>query len=340
MEQNEKLKQIKYAMNTRMFLLAAGIFLIFTAVTSTGQDALRWFGIVQVVTDYDKDVAEGKIVPPAEEENTETVSSEETVPEEAAEADPDTASETDDKAAETTDAAAETADSAAEAADTDAEAADDAAEAAEATDTDAESAGAAAGETQAADEASREIDVPALKKDMETLGITLADLRILGIACIIIAVIRIIAGVICVKFSNRVDRADITFKTVIALTVAEVLYAAVTFFMKALFVGSLLYTILILGALYLGAIRMRKLHKADPERVFAVPPARRPAPQAAAPKKSLHDRAKMNTDIENEPEMSGTEEAAEIPEAPETPDISETPDIPETPDISDEKDDI
>ena len=35
MDQKEKLKQMKYAMNARMFLIAAGLFLIFTAVTST-----------------------------------------------------------------------------------------------------------------------------------------------------------------------------------------------------------------------------------------------------------------------------------------------------------------
>ncbi len=282
MDQKEKMKQIKYAMNARMFLMAAGIFLIFTAVTSTGQDGLRWFGIAQVVTDYDRDVAEGKITPPpAEEETKETVSEEK----------PESTTETD---AESAEVKAET----------------------------EENSGTADTDSSNKEDAAQEIDVPALKRDMATLGISVGDLKFLGIACFVIAIIRIFVGVICVKFSNRVDRSSITLKAVIGLAVAEVIYAAVMFLKKALFIGSLIYTFLIVGALLWGALRLRKLAKENPERVYAVEAAQRFTPQPKpAQKKSLREKAMMSTDIESMPE------ALETPETPETSETSETPEL-------------
>ena len=231
MDQKEKLKQMKYAMNARMFLIAAGLFLIFTAVTSTGQDGLRWFGIAKVVTDYDRDVAEGKITPPpAEEETKETVSEEKT--ENTAETDAESEemkSETDAGSAEVK---AETEDESGTA-DTDSSNKEEAAETEAAAETASENTETT--DASAAEETAQEIDVPALKRDMATLGISVGDLKFLGIACFVIAVIRIFVGVICVKFSNRVDRSSITLKAVIGLAIAEVLYAAVMFLKKALF---------------------------------------------------------------------------------------------------------
>ena len=310
MDQKEKLKQMKYAMNARMFLIAAGLFLIFTAVTSTGQDGLRWFGIAKVVTDYDRDVAEGKITPPpAEEETKETVSEEKT--ENTAETDAESAevkAETEEKSGT---ADADSSNNKEEASETEA-AAETASENAETTDASAN------------EEAAQEIDVPALKRDMAALGISVGDLKFLGIACFVIAIIRIFVGVICVKFSNRVDRSSITLKAVIGLAVAEVIYAAIMFLKKALFIGSLIYTFLIVGALFWGALRLRKLAKENPERVYAVEAAQRFTPQPKpAQKKSLREKAMMNTDIESLPE------ALETPETPETPETSETSETPE-----------
>ena len=320
MDQKEKLKQMKYAMNARMFLIAAGLFLIFTAVTSTGQDGLRWFGIAKVVTDYDRDVAEGKITPPpAEEETKETVSEEKT--ENTAETDAESEemkSETDAGSAEVK---AEAEDESGTA-DTDSSNKEEVAETEAAAETASENAETTG--TTATEEAAQEIDVPALKRDMATLGISVGDLKFLGIACFVIAVIRIFVGVICVKFSNRVDRSSITLKAVIGLAIAEVLYAAVMFLKKALFIGSLIYTFLIVGALLWGALRLRKLAKENPERVYAVEAAQRFTPQPKpAQKKSLREKAMMSTDIESLPEASETPEAPETSEALET---SETPD--------------
>lgn len=233
------MKQLKTAMNARMILMAAGLFLLFNAVTTTSQEGLRWFNIVHLITRYDEDVASGKIQPAAEEGKAEAASNE--------------------PAADSQDASIEPA--------TDSQASD-----------------------------SQEIDIPALKSEMETLGIKLSDLRLLGIACYVMTIIRIFVGVVCVRFSNRVDRAGFTLKTVIGLIVVEIIYIFFQFFKRALFLGSILYTALICGALLWGALKMKKLAEEDPERVYAVNPAnRKPAEKPAAPQKSLRDKAMMNT---------------------------------------------
>ena len=266
------MKELKTAINARMILMAAGLFLLFNAVTTTSQDGLRWFNIVHLINQYDEDVASGKIQPPAEAESSEPAVEQES---------PDESSE--ESASEETKPTAASSDAASEEPSVESETASN----------------EPASESEAA--ASQEIDIPALKSEMETLGITLADLRLLGIACYIMTVIRIIVGVVCVRFSNRVDRAGITLKTVIGLIVAEVIYIFLLFFKRALFLGSILYTALICGALLWGALKMKKLAKEDPERVYAVTPAKqRAAEKPAAPQKSLRDKAMMDTHADSD----------------------------------------
>lgn len=252
------MKQLKTAMNARMILMAAGLFLLFNAVTTTSQEGLRWFNIVHLITQYDEDVASGKIQPPAEQEEKAESVSEDT--------ENDTVNDNDssDKASDET-------------------AADQSAAESEASAESQETAG------------TQEIDIPALKSEMETLGITLSDLRLMGIACYVMTLIRIFAGVVCVRFSNRVDRAGITLKTVIGLIAVEIIYILFQFFKRALFLGSVLYTVIICGALLWGALKMKKLAEEDPERIYAVQPAaRKSANVQPAPKKSLRDKAMMN----------------------------------------------
>ena len=188
------------AINARMILMAAGLFLIFNAVTSTSMEGLRWFNIVHLVNQYDEDVASGKIKPETEEEKKEeTVAAEEPV--EGATQEETTSGKNDEEASSTESTA------------------------------EAETA------------ATQEVDIPALKSEMETLGITLSDLRLLGIACYVMTVIRIIAG-----------------------------------------------------ALLWGALKMKKLAEEDPERIYAVDPAKRKiAEKPAVKQQSLHDKALMNT---------------------------------------------
>lgn len=263
------MKQLKTAMNARMILMAAGLFLLFNAVTTTSQEGLRWFNIVHLITQYDEDVASGKIQPSVDVDAEEKSGT-------AAEAD-ETTVDTENEEASSGDAKEDNASG----------------ETAAKSETDATQEAVA---SQEAATESQEIDIPALKTEMETLGITLSDLRLMGIACYVMTLIRIFAGVVCVRFSNRVDRAGITLKTVIGLIAVEIIYILFQFFKRALFLGSVLYTVIICGALLWGALKMKKLAEEDPERIYAVQPAaRKSANVQPAPKKSLRDKAMMNT---------------------------------------------
>ena len=154
-----------------------------------------------------------------------------------------------------------------------------------------------------------EIDVSSLLESMETLGITVSDLRLLGTVCIIICVIRIAAGFVCVLFSNRVDKANITLKVVIGLGVCEVIYEVFLLIKKAIMLGSLLFSFVIVGFLLWAALKMRDLQKAYPNRKYALESTRNTAKKAAAaPKKTIHDRAMINT-----PETAPDEKQVENP---------------------------
>ena len=250
MEPDERLNDIKYAMNTRLFLLMAGVVLVFNAITSTVPQSSNWLSIAKIVSEYDGEVPPEETAPVSSAaEEAEAVSS---VAEEPAAAESGTVS--------------------------------------------VESpADAGSGE----DAASQEMDVPALIRSMNSIGITVGDLKVVGYAGLVMALIRSIIGILCVLLCNRVNKAHITFAAAIILVVCEVLYTALLFFKAALSIGSLLYTVIITGILLFGAIRMRKIAKNDPGRILAVETARPVrSPRQEAPKKSLHDRATMKTDDE------------------------------------------
>jgi hypothetical protein len=145
---------------------------------------------------------------------------------------------------------------------------------------------------------SDEMDVAALIQDMKTLNITTDDLRTVGIANIVMAVIRIIIALVCILFANRVDKSRITLAAVITLAVCEVVFAILMYFKNSLRIGSLLYAVLLTGFLLFGAIRMRKISKSDPGRILAVNTARRsPSASGQTPprKKSIRERAMMGS---------------------------------------------
>ena len=153
-----------------------------------------------------------------------------------------------------------------------------------------------------------EIDVSSLLESMETLGITVSDLRLLGTVCIIICVIRIAAGFVCVLFSNRVDKANITLKVVVGLGVCEVIYEVFLLIKKAMMLGSLLFSFVIVGFLLWASLKMRDLQKAYPNRKYALESTRNTAKKVtAAPKKTIHDRAMINASTETAPDEEHVE---------------------------------
>ena len=259
METGDRFNQLKYAMNTRMFLLIAGILLIFNAVTSNIPYGMRFFAIAQMVSEYEANGGSG---------NTEV-----TAPESVAEG---VVSGVESAVESVAEGAASGVESVVESIQENA--------------------------SNSAQNSSQEPDIGALKADMDKLGVTVSDFRKVGVMNIVMGVIRLLVGLLCVVFCNRVDKARLTFIAAIILAVCEVLFAVFLYINRFLGLGSLVYAALITGILLFGAIRMRKLARENPERKFAMEPGQRGggASRPAAPKKSIKERAMMGSEADEE----------------------------------------
>ena len=158
-------------------------------------------------------------------------------------------------------------------------------------------------------------DLDELVRQMEASGISTSDLRLLGILSLIITFFEVCVGLLCAFFSNRVNKSKITLTGVIVLLVAEVAFVAVYFVKGALTLSLLLNSIFLPLVLLWSATRLRKLAKLDPERIYAVTPARdrgfsangrkaekKPsAPSETPAKSSIRDKAMWKSDSdENE----------------------------------------
>ena len=292
MEQNDKLKDAKRSINARLLLLAVGIMLVVNGAISSGRTGLNWLSLAKLVTETQaeqaSDKAEATAAEPAEltEETTEAAAE---LKEEAGK--PEEASAI---SAEGTEAA---------------ETAAGSDEAAEAGETAAVSEGTAEGEeTAAASEAAAgteetaatpadgtgdTFDVHTLMEEMDKAGLTVKDLRIFGIFFVIAAVLEVLVGLICALLSNRVDKSKITFTATIILVAWELIFVIFLMLRGGLMLSTLLNSLLLPAVLLWAAWQMRKMAKADPERILAVKPNSTPVrkPAAPAPKKSIKERA-------------------------------------------------
>ncbi len=224
MEQNEKLKEMRMALNARLFLLFIGIMMIVNAVTTTGRNGLSWLNLANMVTE----IQTGGTASHIEEET--------------------------------------------------------------------EPSGAMTEKVTVSEET--ELDIETIAAQMEEVGVTADDLKLLGIICLITAAFEAIIGLICALLSNRVDRSKITLSAVILLLVVECVFLIVLAVKGALMISNLIYSLLLPLVLLWSVFRLRKLAKADPDRIYAVKQNRQPQkpamPVNSAPKKGLKERAMMS----------------------------------------------
>ena len=152
---------------------------------------------------------------------------------------------------------------------------------------------------------------------LEEAGVASNLLKVVGNCFILVGIWEVVVGIFSVKNSNRVDKSSFTLKLVISLLGVEAAMQVVLFFVGLMNLG-LLFTAIILPLFLLwGATRLRKIAKAEPDRVYAVDntknkqnqPARNQQP---APKKSIRERAAMQARLDEEAEKS-TESKQEDP---------------------------
>lgn len=148
---------------------------------------------------------------------------------------------------------------------------------------------------------------------LESIGMGIWALRIMGGAFLVTALVEVTAGVWCIRSSNRVDRSRGTLRVVLALLGVEIVMQVYLLLMHMSGLGMLLSALLMPLVLLWGATRLRKLAKLYPDRVYAIeknaaPVQKHPAAQSA---KSLRERAMMSAREvpgEQQPEMAVPEE--------------------------------
>ena len=168
---------------------------------------------------------------------------------------------------------------------------------------------------------------------LENAGIQSNLLKGIGICFVAVGIWEVVVGFWSVKNSNRVDKSKSTVKLVLSLLIVEVLMQVLLFFTGLMNLG-LLFTAIVLPLFLLwGATRLGKVAKADPERKFAVDPAKKKSmqqSQPAAPKKSIRERAAMQV-REDEPTTAEKEDEAEADfsddESVKTEEISENTEV-------------
>lgn len=131
---------------------------------------------------------------------------------------------------------------------------------------------------------------------LESVEMSALALRIMGGAFFVTALVEVTAGIWCLRFSNRVDRSRTTLRVVLALLAEEIVMQVYLLIMHMNGIGMLLSALLMPLVLLWGVTRLRKLAKADPDRVYAIeknaaPAQKHPAAQSA---KSLRERAMMS----------------------------------------------
>ena len=138
---------------------------------------------------------------------------------------------------------------------------------------------------------------------LENAGLQSNFLKGIGICFGAVGIWEVVVGFMATKNSNRVDKSKVSVKLSLSLLVVELLLQVILF-LKGLMNLGLLFTAIILPLFLLwGATRLGKVAKAEPERKFAIDPAKKKArqqsQQPAAPKKSIRERAAMQARVDD-----------------------------------------
>ena len=138
-----------------------------------------------------------------------------------------------------------------------------------------------------------EFDIGLFTEEMDKAGLTTTDLRSFGIIYMISAVIELLAGLVCVLFSNRVDKSKINFTAAIILAIWELVFLAFLLLRGGLMLSVLFNSILLPLILLWSSWQLRKMAQTDPKRIFAVNPGGAPVRKEIAPKpkKTIKERA-------------------------------------------------
>ena len=151
---------------------------------------------------------------------------------------------------------------------------------------------------------------------LEKVGISKTLLCIAGICFILVGVAEIFAGVCGFRFNNRLDRADFMMKVVIVLLAVEAAMQVFLFCIHLMSYGMLFSALVIPLFMLWGTWRLRKLAKADPDRIYVVQTRKDQSQRTTLGKKpdsqkSMRERAMLQPKKESEETARESEESEE-----------------------------
>lgn len=159
------------------------------------------------------------------------------------------------------------------------------------------------------------------------IGMAPSTARMIGGGFFVIAAVEICVGVFCARLSNRLDKSRFVFKMVVLLLVVEILMQVMLLFVGLFNPAMLIRTVIIPVFMIWAVLKLRKLAKKYPDRVYAVETNKNKKNQegqtnhigqASTQKKSLRERAMMQTVRPEESEETEEAEEAEIEEVEKT----------------------
>lgn len=136
-------------------------------------------------------------------------------------------------------------------------------------------------------------DANAMKLITDT-GLSIGQIYSVGVSYIITTIVEVMTGVICAKFSNRLDKVKISLYADIVLLVVLVLQQSYMMVLAGVFNPFALLSGVLMPLLLLwGVTRLMKLAKKYPDRMYAVEPNPARGGRKAAPQKqNIMEKAK------------------------------------------------
>lgn len=161
---------------------------------------------------------------------------------------------------------------------------------------------------------------------LETANMTVATARIVGVAFLTTTIVEVTVGIICARFSNRVDKADITQKVIIVLLAEEIVMQIFLIAMHMPNPAMLVSAIILPVFMLWGVSKFKKLAKEDPDRIYAIEKRSntRRNETSSQSSKSIRERAMMPTVKKSEPSQTKPAAAVTPPVAPLMPDEEHT----------------
>lgn len=125
-------------------------------------------------------------------------------------------------------------------------------------------------------------------------GWSAANIQTVALALTFLVIIQIVVGFIALRFNNRLDKGNVIFRAAIIWLILQIIAHLIIFLNGMLLVEFMLIGVMLAGCLIWSSISFLRLHKAYPDKTWAVESEKKTSKKYMTPakRKSIRDRAK------------------------------------------------